>query len=147
MCWACASGRTSWCASLVLSDPAPFVPFVLKKPRREVDYEAKAKSLAGRRYVVRLDLDEMTKDAANRAIIVANRGANQEGLEDPRSAKRATAASSPTRRVTAFPSTAPRSRRTQNSTACSRRRPMRISRRSTDARIQTTLATVERASA
>src|ERR1700690_2382029 len=34
---------------LVLSDPAPFVPFVLKKPRREVDYEAKAVALAGRR--------------------------------------------------------------------------------------------------
>ncbi len=36
---------------LVLGDPAPFVPFVLKKPRREVDYEAKAVALAGRRYV------------------------------------------------------------------------------------------------
>ena len=34
---------------LVLDDPAPFVPFVLMKPRREVDYEAKAVKLAGRR--------------------------------------------------------------------------------------------------
>ncbi len=57
---------------LVLDDPAPFVPFVLKKPRREVDYEAKAVALAGRRYVVCRNLDEMTKDAANRATIVAN---------------------------------------------------------------------------
>ncbi len=57
---------------LVLGDPAPFVPFVLKKPRREVDYEAKAVALAGRRYVVCRNLDEMKKDAANRATIVAN---------------------------------------------------------------------------
>ncbi len=56
---------------LVLGDPAPFVPFVLLKPRREVDYEAKAVTLAGRRYVVCRNLDEMKKDAANRATIVA----------------------------------------------------------------------------
>ena len=56
---------------LVLDDPAPFVPFVLMKPRREVDYEAKAVALAGRRYVVCRNLDEMKKDAANRATIVA----------------------------------------------------------------------------
>ena len=57
---------------LVLDDPAPFVPFVLMKPRREVDYEAKAVTLAGRRYVVCRNLDEMAKDAADRATIVAN---------------------------------------------------------------------------
>ena len=57
---------------LVLGDPAPFVPFVLRKERRAVDYEAKAVALAGRRYVVCRNLDEMTKDAANRATIVAN---------------------------------------------------------------------------
>ncbi len=56
---------------LVLSDSAPFVPFGLLKPRREVDYEAKAVTLAGRRYVVCRNLDEMKKDAANRATIVA----------------------------------------------------------------------------
>ncbi len=56
---------------LVLDDPAPFVPFVLMKPRGEVDYEAKAVTLAGRRYVVCRNLDEMKKDAANRATIVA----------------------------------------------------------------------------
>ncbi len=56
---------------LVLDDPAPFVPFVLMKPRREVDYEAKAVTLAGRRYVVCRNLDEMKKDAADRATIVA----------------------------------------------------------------------------
>ena len=56
---------------LVLDDPAPFVPFVLMKPRREVDYEAKAVTLAGRRYVVCRNLDQMKKDAADRATIVA----------------------------------------------------------------------------
>ncbi len=56
---------------LVLDDPAPFVPFVLRKERREVDYEAKAVTLAGRRYIVCRNLDQMTKDAADRGTIVA----------------------------------------------------------------------------
>ena len=56
---------------LVLNDPAPFIPFVLVKPRGEVDYEVKAVELAGRRYVVCRNLDEMQKDAADRATIVA----------------------------------------------------------------------------
>ena len=56
---------------LVLDDPAPFVPFVLMKPRDEVDYEAKAVNLAGRRYIVCRNLDQMKKDAADRAAIVA----------------------------------------------------------------------------
>ena len=56
---------------LVLDDPAPFVPFVLIKERSQVDYEAKAVKLAGRRYIVCRNLDQMKKDAANRATIVA----------------------------------------------------------------------------
>ncbi len=56
---------------LVLDDPAPFVPFVLRKERREVEYEAKAVALAGRRYIVCRNLNEMKKDAANRGTIVA----------------------------------------------------------------------------
>ena len=59
---------------LVLDDPAPFVPFVVMKPRREVDYEAKAVTLAGRRSIVCRNLDEMSKDAANRATIVRRAG-------------------------------------------------------------------------
>ena len=43
---------------LVLDDPAPFVPFVLTKRRGEVDYEAKAVKLAGRRYIVCRNLDK-----------------------------------------------------------------------------------------
>ena len=63
---------------LVLDDPAPSVPFVLMKPRGDVDYEAKAVTLAGRRYIpgskspgTCRNLDEMKKDAVNRAKIVA----------------------------------------------------------------------------
>jgi len=56
---------------LVLDDPAPFVPNVLMKPRGEVDYEAKAVSLAGRRYIVCRNLDQVKKDAADRTAIIA----------------------------------------------------------------------------
>src|SRR5271166_2018671 len=56
---------------LVLDDPAPFVPFTLAKRRNEIDYEAKAVTLAGRRYIVCRNVDEMKKDAAGRATIVA----------------------------------------------------------------------------
>ena len=56
---------------LVLDDPAPSIPFVLMKPRGDVDYEAKAVTLAGRRYVVCRNLDQVKKDAADRATIVA----------------------------------------------------------------------------
>jgi hypothetical protein len=38
---------------LVLDDPAPFVPFFLTKRKMEIDYEVKAATLAGRRYVAR----------------------------------------------------------------------------------------------
>jgi len=56
---------------LVLDDPAPFVPFVVMKSGSEVDYEAKAVKLAGRRYIVCRNLDQMKKDAADRATVVA----------------------------------------------------------------------------
>jgi len=56
---------------LVLDDPAPFAPFVLMKPRRDVAYEAKTVTLAGRRTIVCRNLDQMSKDAADRATIVA----------------------------------------------------------------------------
>ena len=63
---------------MVLDDPAPSVPLVLMKPRGDVDYEAKAVKLAGRRYIpgskspgTCRNLDEMKKDAADRATIVA----------------------------------------------------------------------------
>jgi hypothetical protein len=56
---------------LVLDDPAPFVPLVMSKRGKQVDYEAKAVMLAGRRYVVCRNHEEAKKDAADRASIVA----------------------------------------------------------------------------
>jgi len=56
---------------LVLDDPAPFVPFFQTRRGHEIDYEAKAVMLAGRRYIVCRNLDQMEKDAAGRASIVA----------------------------------------------------------------------------
>ena len=55
---------------LVLDDPAPFVPFFLTKRKKEIDYEAKAVTLAGRRYIVCRNHDQMRKDAAARAAIL-----------------------------------------------------------------------------
>ena len=56
---------------LVLDDPAPFVPLVMIKRRKEIDYEAKTVMLAGRRYIVCRNHQEAEKDAADRASIVA----------------------------------------------------------------------------
>ena len=56
---------------LVLEDPAPFVPLVMSKRGKSVDYEAKAVMLAGRRYIVCRNHQEAQKDAADRASIVA----------------------------------------------------------------------------
>jgi len=115
---------------LVLDDPAPFVPFVLRKERREVDYEAKAVTLAGRRYVVCRNLDQMTKDAANRATIVA-------ALERQlKKGDKSLVGNKGYRRFLADPKgegfSIDRARvgRTPSSTACSCCRPMRIYRRS-----------------
>jgi transposase len=56
---------------LVLNDPAPFVPLIISKRGKQVDYEAKAVTLAGRRYIVCRNYQEAQKDAADRASILA----------------------------------------------------------------------------
>src|SRR6516225_3870149 len=56
---------------LVLADPAPLSPLIIAKRGKEIDYEAKAVTLAGRRYIVCRNLQEAAKDAADRAAIVA----------------------------------------------------------------------------
>ena len=56
---------------LVLDDSTPFVPLVMTKRGREIDYEAKAVVLASRRYIVCRNLQEAAKDAADRAAILA----------------------------------------------------------------------------
>jgi transposase len=56
---------------LVLADPAPFAPLVIRKRGKDIDYEAKTVKLAGRRYIVCRNHQEAEKDAADRAAIVA----------------------------------------------------------------------------
>jgi transposase len=56
---------------LVLDDPAPFIPLLLTKRAKDIEYEAKAVALSGRRYIVCRNRDEMKKDAAARAAILA----------------------------------------------------------------------------
>jgi len=56
---------------LVLDDPAPLVPLMIDKSGKQVDYEAKAVTLASKRYIVCRNHQEAQKDAADRATIVA----------------------------------------------------------------------------
>ena len=56
---------------LVLDDPGPFIPFVLTKRKKDIEYEAKAVTLAGRRYIVCRNREEMKKDAVARVAILA----------------------------------------------------------------------------
>jgi hypothetical protein len=56
---------------LVLADAEPFAPLIIGKRGKEIDYEAKAVALAGRRYLVCRNRQEAEKDAADRAAIVA----------------------------------------------------------------------------
>ena len=53
--------RSDKLADLVRDDPAPFVPLTITKRRKSVDYEAKAVTLAGRRYIVCRTHDEAKK--------------------------------------------------------------------------------------
>ena len=56
---------------LVLKDAGPLLPLMMSKRAKQVDYEAKAVLLAGRRYIVCRNHQEAEKDAADRAAIVA----------------------------------------------------------------------------
>jgi hypothetical protein len=55
---------------LVLADPEPLAPLIIAKRGKEIGYEAKAVTLAGRRYIVCRNHQEAEKDAAGRAAIV-----------------------------------------------------------------------------
>ena len=55
---------------LVLDDPAPFVPLTLSRRNQEIDYGAKAVTLAGRRYIVCRNEEQAKKDAAERQAIL-----------------------------------------------------------------------------
>src|SRR5580658_5035983 len=54
----------------VLDDPAPFTPFVQSRRAHEIEYETKAVERGGRRYIVCRNLQEASKDAADRGKII-----------------------------------------------------------------------------
>ena len=56
---------------LVLDDPAPFVPLFVSKRGKTIDYEAKAVTLSGRRYIVCRNYEQAKKDSEDRASILA----------------------------------------------------------------------------
>ena len=56
---------------LVLNDAGRLLPLMMSKRAKQVDYEAKAVLLAGRRYIVCRNRQEAEKDAADRVAIVA----------------------------------------------------------------------------
>jgi len=57
---------------VVLADTAPCVPLTITKHGHEIDYEAKAVSVGGRRYILCRNHQEAARDAAARQAILAN---------------------------------------------------------------------------
>jgi hypothetical protein len=57
---------------VVLADTAPCVPLTLTKRGHETDYEAKAVTVGGRRYILCRNHQEAERDAAARRAILAN---------------------------------------------------------------------------
>jgi hypothetical protein len=57
---------------VVLADAAPCVPLTLTKRGHETDYEAKAVTVGGRRYILCRNHQEAERDAAARRAILAN---------------------------------------------------------------------------
>jgi hypothetical protein len=57
---------------LVLADPAPCVPLTITKRGHEIDYEAKAVTVGGQRYVLCRNHQEAARDQAARQAILAN---------------------------------------------------------------------------
>jgi Transposase DDE domain len=56
---------------VVLNDAAPFVPLIVEKRARDIEYSAKAVILGEARYIVCLNHQQAAKDAADRAAILA----------------------------------------------------------------------------
>jgi hypothetical protein len=56
---------------VVLADTAPYVPWTITKRGHEIDYEAKAVTVGGRRYILCRNHQEATQDAAARDAILA----------------------------------------------------------------------------
>ena len=115
---------------LVLADPAPFIPLTIAKRGKEIDYEAKAVMLAGRRYIVCRNREEMKKDAAARTAILAALERQLKKGDKTLVGNKGFGAFSRRQTTTISSSIAPRRRRTQSSTESSCCAPTPISRRS-----------------
>ena len=105
---------------LVLDDPAPFVPLVMSKRGKQVDYEAKAVTLAGRRYIVCRNHQEAAKGCRRSRLDPRRVGApaRQEATRRSSATPAIGAISRPSATSTSR-STPPRSRRRRSSTASS----------------------------
>jgi hypothetical protein len=57
---------------LVLADTTPCVPLTISKRGHEIDYEAKAVTVGGRRYILCRNHQEAARDKAARQAILAN---------------------------------------------------------------------------
>src|SRR5215207_7708672 len=57
---------------LVLADTAPCVPLTITKRGHQTDYEAKAVTVGGQRYILCRNHQEAARDAAERNAILAN---------------------------------------------------------------------------
>jgi hypothetical protein len=57
--------------AVVLADSAPCVPLTIARRGHEIDYEAKAVTVGGRRYILGRNHQEAERDASNRAAILA----------------------------------------------------------------------------
>ena len=56
---------------VVLNDAALFVPLIVEKRGRDIEYSAKAVTLGGARYIICINHQQAAKDAADRAAIIA----------------------------------------------------------------------------
>jgi hypothetical protein len=66
------SARHKAVRDLVLADTAPCVPLTIIKRGHEIEYEARAVTVGGRRYILCRNHQEAEKDAAARQAILAN---------------------------------------------------------------------------
>ena len=98
---------------LVLADPAPFIPLTIAKRGKEIDYEAKAVMLAGRRYIVCRNREEMKKTPPPEPRSWPRSSVSSRKAIKPLSATRAIGAFSRRQTTTISSSIAPRRRRTQ----------------------------------
>ena len=101
---------------LALDDPANFVPLFLSKRKKDIEYETRAVTLAARRYIVCRNREEMKKDAAARAAILAALERQLKKGDKSLVGNKGYRRFRPRRMMTISPSIGPRRRRAPSST-------------------------------